>query len=175
MLRYEFTEPFFTNKPHSGKSCQDHIRSKSATWYLSQLRNDLSLAVGVAEGCITETIHDGTLPASLVVLPPERPPIKECKLFILTLRLFGQYTTKFRKESEEIENKEDSINQLKLSLCAVVDTKVKVVGREVMMFSDDVELMEFVRDKVQEAGYLFRTIMVEEEAQKWWEPITKEQ
>ena len=167
MLRYEFTEPLFTNTPYSGKSCQNHITNRMATWYLSQLRTDLSLAIGVAECYINDTIHDITLPKSLAGIPPERPPMIECELYILTLRSFGQYITKFADESN------DEIS-LKLALEAVVDTKVKVVGREVMMFSDDVELMEFVRDKVQEAGYLFRTIMVKEEAEKWWVPITKD-
>ena len=167
MLRYEFTEPFFTNTPYSGKSCQGHITNRMTTWYLRQIREDLSLSVMIAEGYINNAIHDGTLPKSLVGLPPDRPPIHECELFILTLRLFGQYITTFKEKSNSVE-------ELRLSLEAVVDTKVKVVDHEVMMFSDDIDLIDFVRAKVIEAGYLFRTTMVKEEAEKWWEPLTKD-
>jgi len=174
MLRYEFTEPLFTNTSYSGKSCQDHITNRMTTWYLFQLREDLSLAVGVAEGYINNIIQDGFRPASLAGADTIKKPIYEYQAFIFALRAFAQYVTKFEKESNDIIDKEERLSTLRRTLCGVVDTKVKVVGKEIMMFSDDVELMEYVRDKALEAGYLFRTIMVKDEAQKWWEPITKD-
>lgn len=161
MLRYEFTEPLYTEKNYSGKSCSDHITFSNAEWYLFQLKRDISMSAGIVESIQNEYFVDWHLPDSLRGMSPNRPTWLECSVYMTAIDAFYRYVSKV------------DISERVGALGLVVDTKIKVQGNKAMVFSDDLDVVDCIKNAVVEKGYKFSKA-TESEAKAWWAPITRE-
>ena len=162
MLRYMFDEPIFI-KIQKGHTREKEITDRMADWYAFQLRNDLTVARGGAITCKGDIMHEGLLPESLKGSDVGKPTLEECNLFITVADVFIKYINKFRKETVDI-------TQLKIAIGAVEDTRFKVEGECVIMFSDDVELVDTVRDAVVAKGFIFDYVSKKEVEERWSRP-----
>jgi len=135
----------------------------NVTWILLQIKRGILGSRVVAESALQKHRLDTYL------FPEEAPTIEECQIFVEVMIEFMAFIRK--REEEYNKLKRGRTNTFIAFVNSIINTKIKVEGKEVMVYSKNEPLNERIKKVTLKNKCIFRTINSEEEAKSWWVPI----
>jgi len=142
------------------------VNGYNAIWLLLQIKRELIFSRSVTESLLQSYRLDSK------IFNETTPSIGECQIFIELMKTFQLFIRERCIEYDKL--KTNRKNSYVAFVNSILDTKIKVEGDEVMVFSKNEPLVETLKDITLKEKYMFRTIITEQEANSWWGPITKE-
>jgi len=135
----------------------------NATWILLQIKRGILGSRVVAESTLQKHRLD------VFLFPNDAPTIEECQIFVKVMIEFMAFVR--QREEEYSKLKRGRSNAFIAFVNSIINTKIKVEGKEVMVYSKNEPLNEIIKKIVLKDKYIFRIINSEEEAKSWWAPI----
>lgn len=201
MIRYRYIDAFsmfktkftgygtYTYKGHN-------VTAENAEWFLFQIGRDVQLAKNVVDIGLRfdvykkaysydeRDIHSSIMKVFIHFLTDWEKDIKveqkllvkniyeKKKLIVDTLKPKKKH--KIEAEISKLENKLETINsEIVRFVKSIIETRIIIENNVVSMFTDNLDLLEKIKQLVTKSKFTFREVDLIE-AKSWWEQITKE-
>jgi len=141
------------------------INNFNVRWYLLQIKRDIMYSESVAESLMQSYRLDS------IIFTEKTPTFSETEMFLKLMKAFQLFLIDRDFECSKMKSNYSAYIAL---VNSIIDTKMKVEGNEVMVYSRNERLIETLTEVSLKNKFKFRTIATEEEANSWWVPITRE-
>ena len=169
MLRYQWLNSY---KREISDPNIPHITDTTAEWVLFQIGRQVQLSKLIATGIKTKYRMNWILSGSLKEDLYNTPTHAEADLYEIVMDAFLKFLVENEKELSY--EKRRRVDKIITFVKTIVYTKIKVEETEIMIYTKSPNLVKSIKETIKNEKYTLRTISNESEANKWWEPITKE-
>jgi len=151
------------------------ITSLTAEWIVFQIQRNIALFQSNTSSIINNMFTTYHTSRDLIGLDEYHDKsFDECFLFKKALKAFDTYINNNINRIKDIPNKGQQNKEYITLAENIIDTVMKADDKTIHVYTDDRELHEFIKTKVQIAGYEFRTVFAKKEAFNWWGQIMRE-